>query len=113
MTGEKPFLARARVEHLAIAFVIALVIGVLGIVAPLNGAVWVVQARALQHQASGNIVFIGADADLADPQKAGARAQLADTIDRLTAAGAKRIFVDVPFEQPGTAREDAILNRAA
>jgi EAL domain-containing protein (putative c-di-GMP-specific phosphodiesterase class I)/CHASE2 domain-containing sensor protein len=113
MTGDKPLLIQARTEHLAIAFVVALIVGVIGLVAPLNGLVWAVQSRQLQHQASGDIVFIGADTDLADPDKAGARAQLADTIDRFTAAGARRIFVDVAFEQRGSAEEDAKLNRSA
>jgi len=113
MTGEKRLLTQPRRGHLAIAFVAALIIGVVGLVAPLNGLVWAVQSRQLQHQASGDIVFIGTDTDIADPDKAGARAQLADTIDRLTAAGARRIFVDVAFEQPGPAREDARLNEAA
>jgi len=113
MTGEKPHLIQARVQHLAIAFAVALIIGVLGIVSPLNGLLWAVQSRQLQHQASGDIVFIGADTDIADPDKADARTQLADTIDRLTAAGARRIFVDVAFEQRGSAAEDARLNQAA
>ncbi len=83
MTGEKPLLTQPRVRHLAIAFVAALVIGVFGLVEPLNGLIWAVQSRALQHRASGEIVFIGADPDIADPANAGARAELADTIDRL------------------------------
>lgn len=112
MTGEKPLLTQARVRHLAIAFAVALLIGILGIVKPLNGVVWVMQARALQQQASGDIVFIGADGDIADPDPA-ARARLADMIRRLTAAGAKRIFVDLDLEQAGPAREDALLNRTA
>jgi EAL domain-containing protein (putative c-di-GMP-specific phosphodiesterase class I)/CHASE2 domain-containing sensor protein/GGDEF domain-containing protein len=113
MAGDKPLLIQARVQHLAIAFVVALIIGVLGIVSPLNGLLWAVQSRQLQHQASGDIVFIGSDSDLADAEKTGARTQLADTIDRLTAAGAKRIFVDAAFEQRGSPDEDAILNQAA
>ena len=113
MTGEKPLLIQGRVQHLSIAFVVALIVGVLGIVSPLNGLLWAVQSRQLQHQASGEIVFIGGDSDMADPDRAGARSQLADTIDRLSAAGARRIFVDVAFEQRGPAGEDAILNQAA
>ena len=113
MTGDKPFHTQARIQHLAIAFTVALVIGVLGIASPFNGLLWAVQAHPLQHQASGDIVFVGTDTDVADPEKAGARARLADTIDRLTAAGAKRIFVDVAFEQRGPAGEDAELNLAA
>ncbi|MBO0748914.1 MAG: EAL domain-containing protein [Porphyrobacter sp.] len=111
MAGKKYLPAESRVGHLAIAFVIAMVIGVLGVVEPLNGLIWAAQSRALQHQASGQIVFIGADS--AAPGEIGARAELADLIDRLTAAGAKRIFVDVDLEQPGSPQEDARLNRAA
>ena len=113
MTGEKSLLAKPRMAHLAIAFVAALVIGIVGVVEPLNGLIWAGQARALQHQASGQIVFIGDDNDAADPANAGARAELADIINRLTAAGAQRIFVDIDLERPGAPAEDALLNRAA
>lgn len=113
MTGEKPLLTQARAEHLAIALAVALLIGVLGIVKPLNGLVWIWQGRALQHQASGEIVFIGTDGDVEAPNSPGARAGLADTIRRLSAAGARRIFVDLDLEGAGNAREDALLNQAA
>jgi EAL domain-containing protein (putative c-di-GMP-specific phosphodiesterase class I) len=113
MTGEKPLLKQARGEHLAIAFAVAMLIGVLGIVKPLNGLVWVAQSRALQHQASGEIVYIGEDSELADSANTDSRTALANTISRLTAAGASRIFVDLNLEQPGSPQDDALLNQAA
>lgn len=112
MTGENSW-PKPRPRHLSIAIAVALFIGLLGIVAPLNGLFWVVQSRALQHQASGDILFIGTDGDIADPDKVGARTELAYTIDRLSAAGARRIFVDIAFERAGSKQEDALLNRAA
>lgn len=106
-------MSEPRLGHLAIALAVAVLVGLLGIVAPLNGLFWVVQARALQHQASGDIVYIGADSDIANPEKIGARAELAHSIAQLSAAGARRIFVDIAFERAGSSQEDALLNRAA
>jgi EAL domain-containing protein (putative c-di-GMP-specific phosphodiesterase class I) len=113
MTGDKSHLSQPPLRHLSIALAVAVLIGLLGVVAPLNSLIWVVQSRALQHQASGDIVFIGTDGDIADPDKIGARAELAYMIDRLSAAGARHIFVDVAFESPGLKQEDELLNRAA
>jgi EAL domain-containing protein (putative c-di-GMP-specific phosphodiesterase class I)/CHASE2 domain-containing sensor protein len=106
-------LSEPRAKHLAIALAVAVFVGLLGIVAPLNGLFWVAQSRALQHQASGEIVFIGAPSELSGMGESGGRAGLADVVDRLTAAGARRIFVDVNLEQPGPQGDDAALNRAA
>jgi EAL domain-containing protein (putative c-di-GMP-specific phosphodiesterase class I)/CHASE2 domain-containing sensor protein len=113
MTGEKSLWSESRTKHLAIALAISALIGILGIVVPLNSLFWVMQSRALQHQASGDIVFIGAQGDPGEADQTSARAGLADVIDRLTAAGARRIFVDIDLEQPGPKRDDAVLNRAA
>lgn len=113
MAGEKAPRFNARLKQLAVAFAVTLVIGVLGLVSPLNSLLWAFQARMIQHEASGDIVYVGAASNLADPANAGARAMVADTIDRLSAAGARRIFLDIPFEHPASAREDALLNEAA
>jgi EAL domain-containing protein (putative c-di-GMP-specific phosphodiesterase class I)/CHASE2 domain-containing sensor protein len=113
MAGEKSFLSMHRAKHLGIALAIAALIGILGIVGPANSLLWAAASRALQHQASREIVFIGAPSNLGQSDDSQLRASLADIIDRLTAAGARQIFIDVDLEQPGSARDDAALNRAA
>jgi EAL domain-containing protein (putative c-di-GMP-specific phosphodiesterase class I)/CHASE2 domain-containing sensor protein len=113
MAGDKSHFAGSRLKHLAIALAVAALVGILGIVIPLNSLFWVMQSRALQHEASGDIVFIGAPGDPGEADKSSARTDLADVIDRLTAAGARQIFVDINLEQPGLRRDDAALNRAA
>jgi EAL domain-containing protein (putative c-di-GMP-specific phosphodiesterase class I) len=113
MAGDKSHFAGSRLKHLAIALAIAVLVGILGVVAPLNGLFWVGQSHALQHQASGSIVFIGAPSDPGGSGEVGARAGLADVIDRLAAAGARQIFIDIDLEQPGPGHEDAALNLAA
>jgi EAL domain-containing protein (putative c-di-GMP-specific phosphodiesterase class I) len=113
MTGEKSLWSESRSKHLAIALAISGLIGILGIVTPLNSFIWAASSRALQHQASGSIVFIGAPDDLGELGETGARAGLADVIARLTSAGARQIFIDIDLEQPGPKRDDAALNLAA
>jgi EAL domain-containing protein (putative c-di-GMP-specific phosphodiesterase class I)/CHASE2 domain-containing sensor protein len=113
MAGEKSFLSMHRAKHLGIALAIAALIGILGIFGPANGLLWAAASRALQHQASREIVFIGAPSNLSQSDDSQLRAGLADIIDRLSAAGARKIFVDINLEQPGSARDDAALNRAA
>ncbi len=113
MTGENVLLSNVRLRHAAVAFALAVLIGVSGFVGPLNGLLWATQARIIQHPASGDIVYVGAEGDIASPANVGARAELAETVDRLSALGASRIFIDIPFERPGAPTEDRLLNEAA
>ncbi|GAA5054264.1 hypothetical protein GCM10023208_16910 [Erythrobacter westpacificensis] len=101
-----------RVRHVAWAGLIALVLHLLTVLQPIDQVLWVTQSRLTQEPASGDIVFIGSDANLAARNTPEHRVALADMIDRLDAAGAQAVFVDFVFDEMGTAQADARLNAA-
>jgi EAL domain-containing protein (putative c-di-GMP-specific phosphodiesterase class I)/CHASE2 domain-containing sensor protein len=112
MAGARTVQSGSRYGHLAIALIAAILVGLTGLVGPLNGLIWATQARVAQHQASGDIVYIGVESDLSDTEKAGMRHELADTVDRLAMAGAKRVYLDFLFEGPTSAAADEELQHA-
>ncbi|APE29471.1 diguanylate cyclase/phosphodiesterase (GGDEF & EAL domains) with PAS/PAC sensor(s) [Aurantiacibacter gangjinensis] len=79
---------------------------------PVDQIGWVTQSRITHQDASGEIVFIGSDVDLANPANASARRDLANVVRNLDAAGADAVFVDFAFSEPTTAAIDGELNAA-
>ncbi|WP_162925223.1 EAL domain-containing protein [Aurantiacibacter odishensis] len=101
-----------RVRHVAWAGLIALVLHVLTLFVPLDQLGWTIQSRAVSEPASGDIVFVGTMTDLSDPEEPFGRRQLADFVDRLDAAGAKAIYIDITFEQASDPATDRRLNES-
>ena len=91
-----------------------LIIGVLGIGQLAEDQLRNIRNRVHPHKASGDIVFVAIDdASLRDvgrwPWPRSTHAQL---IERLTEAGAKRVFVDVVFENASDRTGDRLLAAA-
>ena len=101
-----------RVRHVAWAGAIALALHILVVFHPVDQFLWVAQSRFHSEAASGEIVFIGADVDLAAPGAPDQRRQLARLIARLDATGAEAVYLDLVFDEPSTADADAELNTA-
>lgn len=101
-----------RVRHVAWAALIALVFHAVTVLEPIDQLLWIVQSRVHSEAASGDIVFIGSDTDLADAGAPAERRKLARLIDRLDEAGAKAVYVDAVFENASTSEADSALNSA-
>ncbi len=117
MVGKAPATKREanwleRVRHVAVAGLIALVLHTLTVFVPLDQLGWVLQSRAASQPASGDIVFVGTRADLADPDQPAGRRQLADLIDRLDAAGTEAVYIDLSFERASDPSADKRLNES-
>jgi predicted signal transduction protein with EAL and GGDEF domain len=70
--------------------------------------------KALQRPASGNVVFVAIDKKSIDaigvwPWPRGIHSEI---IDRLTAAGARDVFLDIDFSSPSSGPEDEKLRQA-
>ncbi len=102
---------RERLKHVAWAGLIALVLQALTLLHPFDQLSWNIQSRMASFDASGEIVFIGAQQDLTNPEFPQRREELADLIERIDRAGAKAIYVDMLFDQQG-GEADAALNTA-
>src|SRR5690606_30814564 len=109
MAGLKDRLRTERIRHFLVALVVSVVLGVTGLLAPIDWVVWVSHMRIPERQASGEIVYIGADRDLTDPAHPNSRLELARLIGRLDAAGADKIFLDVIIQRPSLPSADEAL----
>ncbi|AKH44145.1 EAL domain-containing protein (putative c-di-GMP-specific phosphodiesterase class I)/GGDEF domain-containing protein [Altererythrobacter atlanticus] len=112
MTALTDLWRNQRTRHVAIAALIAFALGISGIASPASNFLRILQSRLASHPASGQVVFIGAPEDLADPSSPGRRAALADLIDGLGRAGPARTFVTDVFDKPSTIEADRRLGDA-
>ncbi|RJY09276.1 EAL domain-containing protein [Aurantiacibacter aquimixticola] len=101
-----------RLKHAVWAGAIALVLGVLTLLHPIDQVFWAMQSRAVSEPASGEFVYVSDESDFTDPDYPERRRQLAQAIRQLNAAGANRIFVDGVFDTPTNAEVDRSLNEA-
>ena len=97
---------------MAWAGLIALVFHALAVLAPIDQVFWIAQSRLQSEPASGDIVFIGSDADLTAANAPAGRQQLATLIERLDDAGAEAVYIDFVFEDASSSEADGALNRA-
>lgn len=109
MAGLKDRFRTERIRHFLVAFVVSVVLGVTGLVAPIDWVIWSSQMRISERPASGDIVFIGAERDLTDPAHPGSRLDLARLVKGLNAAGADKVFLDVILQQPSVPAADEAL----
>jgi EAL domain-containing protein (putative c-di-GMP-specific phosphodiesterase class I)/CHASE2 domain-containing sensor protein len=67
-----------------------------------------------KHDASGKIALVGIDDKSLAEFSAWPwpRGRYAELVDELAAAGARRIFIDINFDSPSSAREDQLLEEA-
>ncbi len=101
-----------RLRQVAWSGLIALFLMVLEVFAPIDQMVWAWQHRLAGFEASGSIVFVGADKDLADPDFPQRREELALAIRNLKRAGAHSVYLDMAFEQESRGTSDQTLNLA-
>ena len=107
--GKARKVMRERFKHVAWAGLIAFVLQWLTLIHPIDQLSWNVQSRLASFDASGEIVFVGSQQDLTDPEFPQRRAQLADLIERIDRAGAKDIYLDILFDQ-NAGKADVALN---
>lgn len=90
---------REALAAAALAFVLLLAM----ITSPIDQFVWTLQSRLASFEASGEIVFVGAEEDLANPAFPERRRELARALDRLAESDVERVYVDVVFDRPSPA----------
>lgn len=101
-----------RIRHVAWAGAIAFVLMLPSVFGPIDQLGWTAQSRIASEAASGDIVFVGSDADLSDPDLPRGREQLADLLGRLDSAGVESVYVDYVFDHPTEPEIDSDLNAA-
>jgi len=108
----KRWTSAERLRHLTWAGLIALFLQVTTLIAPLDEVLRTWQVQFASFEPSGDIVFIGADFDLAEPSVPSRREDLAKLVERLDRAGAREIYIDVTFDRASNPASDKALNNA-
>jgi EAL domain-containing protein (putative c-di-GMP-specific phosphodiesterase class I)/CHASE2 domain-containing sensor protein len=101
-----------RTRHALIAAMVAALLGAVDFFEPLRPREWQMQAQIAPRSASGDVVFVETRDDPSDPANAQARREVASLVDRLTQAGARRIFVNIIFDRSGDPEADEVLRKA-
>src|SRR5690606_29360095 len=108
----KPVRFDARIREALAAAALALALWFINVTGPLDQLIWIAQSNLSSTDASGEIVFIGSDEDLADPRFPERRAELAHALDRLAQTSVERVYIDVVFERRYASADDAPLRGA-
>ena len=101
------FVLDERVKHALIALAIALVAGFLTLLRPLDITAWALQARLFEREASGEFVYVRMPTPTEDV--ALTNRTVLHTVENLRAAGAGRIFINIPLRRSGSADTDERL----
>ncbi len=101
--------AVTRLRNLLYAGLLALALMVFAFLHPLDQLIWTVQSRLVDRAPSGDIVFVGADRDMADPRLPVRRTELATALVKLNELGVGRVYVDIAFSEPSTSEADKEL----
>ncbi|MBX7527601.1 EAL domain-containing protein [Qipengyuania vesicularis] len=101
-----------RLVHLIAAGIICFVLLLFAMLDPVDQLGWTLQSKLAQRAPSGDVIFVSADADVADPVSPENREELAEALTELERLGVGRVYIDVIFSEPSTERADAKLAQA-
>ena len=103
----RKFVPEERLRHALIALTIALLAGFMTLLRPVDVFGWLVQAKLFENEASGEFVYVRTPLPAEDTGLY--NRTVLDTIETLRAAGAERIFVNLPLQRSDSPRTDARL----
>ena len=101
-----------RIRHLVASTLVTLAMIALFLFEPIDQFLWLFQSKIAGHKASGDIVFVGSDTVLDDPNLGHRRLQLAKALEELDRRGVGKVYLDIVFEEPSAAPHDAALAEA-
>ncbi len=108
-SGLRKLLASDRLRHVAIAAVIAVVVAMSTVLRPLDITIWSLQSKMFDVQPSGDIVLVEVEQGGKSNRIAEDNARMISALQSLDAAGAARIFVDIPLLRSRSPETDAAL----
>ena len=96
-----------RLKHALIALAIALAAGVVTFLRPADITAWAIQARLFEREASGDLVFVRMPSVTENASVI--NRNVLSTVEHLRAAGAERIFVNMPLQRSDSPTTDMRL----
>ncbi len=88
-----------RLRHAIWSGLIALVLMLAMVLDPIDQFIWLVQSRIQTGVPSGQILFVASDRDMTDPANPERRIELAQALEELDRRGAKRIVLNMVFDE--------------
>ncbi len=104
--------AVTRLKNLLYAGLVALALMLFAFLQPVDQLIWTFQSKIVERAPSGDIVFVGAERDMADPRLPERRVELAAALEELNRQGVGRVYIDIPFARHSTAEADDALAAA-
>ncbi|MXO47357.1 EAL domain-containing protein [Erythrobacter vulgaris] len=101
-----------RLKQLLLGGILALVLFLLSVLDPVDQLSWIFQSRIAEHDPSGDIVFVGTERDMADPNLPYRRVELANALRKLDEQGVGRVYLDIPFPEHSSVDADQRLAEA-
>lgn len=101
-----------RLRHLIFSVLLVIPLFAVMLFEPIDQFLWLFQSKIAGQKASGDIVFVGSDQILNDPNSGHRRLQLAKALEELDRRGVGKVYLDIVFEKPSAAPHDASLNAA-
>ncbi|MBX7513438.1 EAL domain-containing protein [Qipengyuania sp. GH38] len=98
-----------RLQHLLWSGAVAFVMLALLMLTPVDQFLWMIQSRLANQQPSGDIVFVGSNAEVEDPSKSSERRRLAEDLAKLREAGASKVYLDFVLAKGDDPEADARL----
>ncbi|MBL4858570.1 MAG: EAL domain-containing protein [Erythrobacter sp.] len=100
--GSLPKGVLERLKHLSISGFIALILFATLFLHPVDQLSWIFQSKFVNHSPSGDIIFFGAERDMADPQIPSRREELAEALAQLDRQGVGKVYIDIAFSKAST-----------
>ena len=101
-----------RLRHATWASLISLAMSAVFLLEPLDQFWWLFQSRIADRDPSGDVVFVGSDQPLNDPDLSQQRYKVAAALDELDRRGVGKVFLDVTFTASNDPQADQRLARA-
>lgn len=98
-----------RLQHALWAGAIAVALLAAMMLNPVDQFLWLWQSRLASHQPSGDIVFVGADRMMGDPEVPARRSEVAEALEALDHEGVGKIYLDLLFLEPSSTADDKAL----
>ena len=98
--GSLPKGVLERLKDLAVSGFVALALFAALLLDPVDQLSWVFQSKFVNHSPSGDIVFVGAERNMADPQLPTRREDLAEALAQLDRQGVGKVYIDIAFSKP-------------
>ncbi|MBX7458124.1 EAL domain-containing protein [Qipengyuania sp. 1NDH17] len=104
--------AVTRLKNLLYAGLVALALMLFAFLQPADQIIWTFQSKIIDRAPTGDIVFVGAERDMADPRLPERRLELATALEELNRQGVGQVYIDIPFPKTSTPEADARLAAA-